>query len=342
MPDRSSRETLARQWQLLGLLPTYGSGATASELTAKLEEKGYPTSKRTVERDLTELSQVFPLECNDKGRPYGWRWMRGAERSFPGVELAEALSLTLLEQLLARLLPLSLWRSLQSRLNHAREKLEALSERNKAARWSDKVQYVSPTLPLIPPKIDEDVLESVQRALIEDRQLEIQYRSGGTDETKPLTLNPLGLIQRGPITYLVATAFKYTDIRYYVLHRIQAAEIGVEDAIRPDDFSLADHLATGHGHFIPYDSEGEIQLEARVLPELKQILMETPLSEDMECSGDPDMPTVTATLPDTWQLRWWILSQGARIEVMKPLSLREEITHDVRHMVALYNRPVKE
>lgn len=337
MPDRSSRETLARQWQLLRLLPNYSSWATASELTAKLAGDGYTTSKRTVERDLADLSQVFPIERNDKGRPYGWRWRRGVELRVPGVELAEALSLTLVEQFLARMLPLSLWRSFQPRLDHAREKLEALGERNKTARWVEKIHYVSPTLPLIPPKIDEDVLECVQRALIEDRQLDAEYRSAGTDEAKPVKLNPLGLIQRGPVTYLVATAYNYDDIRYYALHRIQSVVIGIDDALHPENFSLTEHLAAGHGHFVPFDSEGEIQLEARVLPDLAQILEETPLSEDMECSGDPEMPTVTATVPDTWQLRWWILSQGARIEVIRPLSLREEMTHEVRHMAALYN-----
>lgn len=337
MPDRSSRDTVARQWQLMKLLPTYRPGATAAELTARLAENGYTTAKRTVERDLAELAKVFPIECNDKGRPYGWYWDRNAKLNFPGVELAEALSLTLLEQFLARMLPLSLWRSFQSRLNHAHEKLEAIRERNKTARWADKVQYVSPTLPLIPPKIDEDVLEGVQRALIEDRQLEVRYRRAGNEEARPLTLNPLGLIQRGPVAYLVATAFKYEDIRYYALHRMEAAEIGTGEAIRPADFSLADHLAAGHGHFVPWDSEGKIRLEARILPDLAQILTETPISEDMQCSGDPEMPTITATVPDTWQLRWWILSQGSRINVLKPASLREEIAHEVGHMAALYN-----
>lgn len=339
MPDRSSRETVARQWQLLRLLPTYSAWATASALTAKLDENGYPTSKRTVERDLADLSQVFPIECNDKGRPYGWRWRRGAELSFPGVELAEALSLTLVEQFLARMLPLSLWRSFQPRLAHAQEKLEALRGRNKAARWAEKVRYVSPTLPLLPPKIDENVLEGVQQALINDRQLEVQYRGAGTEQAKRLTLNPLGLIQRGPVTYLVATAFKYTDIRYYALHRIETAEVGLNDALHPEDFSLADHLAAGHGHFVTYDSEGEIQLEVRVLPELAQILAETPISGDMACSGDPGRPTITATVTDTWQLRWWILSQGSRIEVVKPAKLRDEIKGEVGRMARLYKSP---
>lgn len=341
MPDRSSRETIARQWQLLRLIPIFKPGATAAELTGKLADNGYPTSKRTVERDLTELEQIFPIACNNKGRPYGWYWRRGVDLSLPSVELAEALSLTLLEQFLARMLPLSLWRSFQARLTHAREKLNALSEGNETARWADKVSYVSPSLPLKPPEIDEGVLECVQKALLEDRELEVTYQRPGHGEGKSQTLNPLGLIQRGPLTYLVATAYKYEDIRYYALHRMHSAELGLEPAFHPVEFDLAEHIAAGHGHFVPYDSEGDIKLEARVLPELAEMLEETPLSDDMATSGDPEMPTIKATVPDTWQLRWWILSQGARIEVVKPAKLRNEIKDEAGHMAALYTHEAK-
>lgn len=34
-------------------------------------------------------------------------------------------------------------------------------------------------------------------------------------------LHPLALVVRGPVTYLVATASDYPDVRLYALHRIQ-------------------------------------------------------------------------------------------------------------------------
>ena len=35
--------------------------------------------------------------------------------------------------------------------------------------------------------------------------------------------------------------------------------------------------------------------------------------------------TLEATVPISWQLKWWILSQGAGIEVLGQVFLREEI-----------------
>jgi len=34
---------------------------------------------------------------------------------------------------------------------------------------------------------------------------------------------------------------------------------------------------------------------------------------------------LTATLPNTWRLKWWILSKSGDIEVLKPIELRKEI-----------------
>lgn len=67
MPASSIRSTLSRQWELLKSLPARPPGVTAQLLAKRLDEAGFRVSKRTIERDLVELSQLFPLQCNDKG-----------------------------------------------------------------------------------------------------------------------------------------------------------------------------------------------------------------------------------------------------------------------------------
>lgn len=46
------------------------------------------------------LSHSFALECNDKGKPYGWHWMEGAGADMPAISAAEALPLTMVEKAL--------------------------------------------------------------------------------------------------------------------------------------------------------------------------------------------------------------------------------------------------
>ncbi|HYQ52825.1 MAG TPA: WYL domain-containing protein [Pseudomonas sp.] len=74
MPFATTRATLSRQWALLRQLPSRSPGITSAELVWRLRDVGFSVSKRTVERDLNDLSLIFPLERNDKSIPFGWHW----------------------------------------------------------------------------------------------------------------------------------------------------------------------------------------------------------------------------------------------------------------------------
>lgn len=139
MPSAASRTTLTRQWELLKLLPAKGPGLTAAQLTVQLSSAGYTTSKRTVERDLIELSRLFPLQCNDKSMPFGWYWQPGKSAELPGITLSEALTLQLLEKSLRPLIPAYMLSTLEPRFNLAHGKLEAMAAENESARWIEKV-----------------------------------------------------------------------------------------------------------------------------------------------------------------------------------------------------------
>jgi len=78
LPSATTRATLSRQWELLRQLPSRSPGITSAELVARLQDAGFSISKRSIERDLNELSLIFPLERNDKSIPYGWYWAANA------------------------------------------------------------------------------------------------------------------------------------------------------------------------------------------------------------------------------------------------------------------------
>ncbi len=334
MPDNSKRDALARQWQLLKTLPSRSAAITASQIANQLAAEGFQVTKRTVERDLVLLSTLFPLDCEEDQKPYRWRWLEGRDAALPGVTIAEALSLTLVEEYLRPLLPRSIWRVLQPRFEAARQKLDATSASNRVGSWVHKVRSVIPTLPLIPPVIDEQVLEALEAALIADRQIKVSYKAGGSEEPKDLILNPLSLIQRGPVTYLVATAFRYSDIRLYAVHRISMAEMNGEPSIRPETYSVDAYIESGAMEF---GDGGTIKLAAKVSENLAKALRETAVSADMSLVERPDGWVLTATLADSWQLRWWILSQASDIEVLQPTGLRREIRNVLHETLNQYS-----
>ena len=78
--------TLERHWQMLQLLPRAPYRITAAELVVRLKDRGHTISKRTIERDLQQLSSHFPIELDERAKPFGWSWQRDAASfSVPGM-----------------------------------------------------------------------------------------------------------------------------------------------------------------------------------------------------------------------------------------------------------------
>jgi predicted DNA-binding transcriptional regulator YafY len=332
VPRNSDLNAVSRQWEMLKLLPTKAPGITSRSLQEQLHNLGYNVTKRTVERDLQDLSKPFPILCNDKGKPYGWYWNPCASANLPAISLAEALSLQLVEDLLKPLLPRAILTSLQAHFNQAQDKLRTLQQDNATAHWQNKVRHVPPSLPLLPPSVDTEVLDLVQQALLRDRQIKVEYETAHASKRSQQTLHPLALVQRGPVTYLVATAFHYQDIRLYALHRIYNVVAVDKPAKRPINFDLDAYIASGALHF----GEGTLQLKAWVSSELANYLRETSLSEDQTLEDENDGYRLTATVSDSWQLRWWILAQGGGIVVLEPMRLRKEILNNLNDALKNY------
>ena len=65
---------LIRQWQILALIPKSPPGIDVMTLEARLFAAGLTVHRRTIQRDLVALAQVFPLISVGDEKPYRWRW----------------------------------------------------------------------------------------------------------------------------------------------------------------------------------------------------------------------------------------------------------------------------
>lgn len=332
MPKSAALDTLSRRWDLLKILPRRAPGLTCAELRSRLVGNGYRVTKRTVERDLEELPRHFSICCDDSVYPCRWHWREGASTELAGPDVPEALALVLAEQTVRPLLPAAILAALQPRFDLARTKLAAL-EGNGFARWTQKIRAVPAALPLIPPAVPVSVLAAVQEALLDEIMIEVDYANPGARKATPIPLHPLGLVQRGPVSYLVASAYDYDEPRLYALHRMSRARRLGQPRRVPAGFTLDGYLAAGHLDFDPGD---KIRLEALVGDHLAQLLEETKLSADQKITGKPGDWRLAATVRDSWQLRFWILSQGPEITVLSPPALCEAIRASLDQARATY------
>ncbi len=344
MAIKREYDTFKRKLRLLDLLPDQAVGSiSVGNLHERLRDEGYTIDRRGVERDLNELSRSFSLG-KGRGRPAGWYWSRNSKPPhWLGMDVETALIYQLLERFIEPLLPRILWERLLPQFAQARTKLRMHSSA-RFAQWNRRVAVDPGTEPLLRPSLDGKVLRAVTSALLESQQLTFDYRKLGTERAGPRKhhrVAPYGLVLRGRALYLIAgltTGTRPNKPLTFALHRMAATQVMSDRASVPPNFDLErDVTATG---LIGVRQGAPIRLKLRVTAWWADFLSESPLSTNQTIAPirGSDNLCVTATVPNTGQLRWWLMSLGQGVEVLAPKRLRSEVAATLIATARQYER----
>jgi predicted DNA-binding transcriptional regulator YafY len=346
-------DTLARQWQMLQLIPRSPKSVSVARIHADLQDKGYTLTRRTVERDLLELQTRFSLEVDASQRPQLWSWaINVLPLDLPRMSQSEALTLLMSKEHLRPLMPASTMTQMARYFELAQQCIDGVPSAPLSAvplwlsgakrklpesNWRSKVRVLPSSQPLLMPQVDAEALAVVQEALLRDLQCDLIYQKRDTPQADEYPVHPLGLVQRGVLLYLVCTIKHYVDIKLLAVHRIQAAKLSAHKLLAPAGFNLDAYIATGA---LGWSSESEpIILQAVFAAATAVHLAETPLAKDqtMQTTADGRV-LVTASVLLTQQLRWWLLGFGDGVEVLAPLDLREQMLNTAQGMLANYTK----
>ena len=304
----SSSEQLKLALDILRRIPRH-TFKSAQEIHNELINSGWEKSERTVQRTLKELTEEFDIYCNDRSKPYGYRWQSSAKGfSFANLSLQESLMLNLSEQYLKELLPPSLLRSMQGFFDYSRQRFvdPCDHDNNLEKQWLQKVMIVSERQPLLAPEINKKVFQAVTEALYRNRYLRLKYKNAKDELSEP-RVQPLGLVQQGVRFYL---ACRYPNNEDYSLaiHRIQDARAETLSFDPPKDFVLESYARQGRFNF----GDGKyVKLRLEVKREAAMYLEETPLSRDQTIENlSEGYIEICATVVDSLLLDKFINSFG--------------------------------
>lgn len=337
--NEKKHENFYRRLRMLQLIPRHPKKISTRELMEKLAKENIAISQRTIQRDLNFLRDTcFPhLHGDGNLEMQGWFWEKDTVvQDLPALSDITALTFQLAESLLAKRFPDSIMTALQPYFDQSRRKLESKDQR-KCERKNilNKIRVISGNLPLIPPKIDAQHLETIYEALLQDRQVHCRYKKKDGD-VAGYDLHPLGLVIRDSVMYLVATAWEYHDILHFALHRFIKCEISEFPAVHLDSFDLDAYIAEGYFEY-PLGIAEPLKLVLRFFREAGSHLLDTPLSADQSATFANDgMMIIEATVIVSSRLKWWILGFGENVEVLEPQFLREEFGKISRSMAAKY------
>lgn len=292
---------------------------TSAHLREQVAAAGYEVTLRTVQRHLDAICSRFAIECDTRGKPFGYRWMEGAEGlKLPLLTASEALLLQLAKSEVSQLLPARALVSMAPLFATARRELEATPAPQVERRWLKKVQRIPESQPLLAPKMAPGVFEVVSDAIYRECKLHINYRNA-QGRCKTATIWPLGLVQQGVRLYLVCRFEGYDNERILALPRIVQAETSEEPFPWPAGFDLADYCSGGafgvsHGR--------KIRLHFRIDKACGQHLLESPLATDQTACDLGDTLEITATVVETELLHRWLRGWGEKVSELqiRPLA----------------------
>lgn len=330
-------DTFLRQWLMLCLIPRYPTWIDVKKLKQKLSEEGFEVSHRTIQRDLMSLSLLFPLDCDEACKPYRWHWAKeGKVFDVPSMQPSAALGFKLAEEHLKPIMPRATLSYLQPHFERAGQVLNS-SEKSGYGLWAAKVKIIPRSFELLPAKIFEDVHDVVYQGLFDELRIDVEYLPRNKQQRANYEVNPLGLVFQQGVIYLVCTLWDYDDIKQLAVHRIKNAKISDKLSQTPEGFDLDKYVETGKfGYLI---SENKIKITLWFDKQAAFHLNETPISTDQKIKpfkGGGFL--VTATVPDTSQLRWWLQAFGDSVEVLEPKSLRSEFVSLAQKLARKYQK----
>jgi predicted DNA-binding transcriptional regulator YafY len=315
---KKRKDPLYRQWLILQMLPTRTRFSTNHILDRLVNAHGISTTLRTVQRDLNDLEDNFPIIC-DGEKEAGWSWSKDAPAfGIANLDPATVLTFKLAEQHLERLFPRGTLTALEPYFKAANDKIKKTE--STLSHWPDKIRVVSRNLSMIHPQVSDDILDKVYAAVLDGRRFSATYRAVG-GKTKEYDVNPLGMAFVEGLTYLVATLNEHDDPLLLLLHRILDVKPTDTPVTIPGGFNLDEY--TNSELSFPIGDDIKLKVFFNKKSDIER-LRETQLSEDQKITERDGGWLVQATVSDSYQLRWWLRGYGDRVEIVGPKSLRQE------------------
>lgn len=297
---------------------------TAAELADRLE-----VSERTIHRDMLALSTAGIPVLSERGRSGGWKLMEGYRTTLTGMNLAEIQAL-FIQQPGRVLADLGLEAASESALIKMLASLPA-THRESAAFVQQRLYVDSAGWR----NYEEDTtwLTVIQQAVWQGCRLNLTYqRRGGEGVMR--TVDPLGLVAKGSVWYLVAQV--EDDFRTYRISRVEEASLCDEPAQRPADFDLAAYWQQSKAEFMA--NLPKYYATLRVQDSVKHMLKVWRFARTLAMSEPDEDGWVTAEVcfevdDEAWM---YVLGLGPQVEVIAPEELKQKVLDGARAVVARY------
>lgn len=336
--------------EILSLIQSYGdTGVDMRALVERMHGRGVSegdaasidATRKRVERRVRRLLEdpSIPLEVTE-GRPKRYRLPR--RFTLPAeLDSTMAMSVVLADRQLAAVFPSELY----ERLKFYTAKAGSFLQRNGSAQYGRLVDRICfhpegySSRMYTPDGVRQSVLDPILNALASNVRVRFRYQARYADYDDMALYDPLGLVVRDQIFYLVCTKRDSSAIRHLNLARIHGTpDLLDEPATIPPGFNLANYVADGAFERDSSDPASPALIQLSVTQSVKDLLQERkPGVEVIEDWPEEDEAWVQFEETPHPEFVWWILGLGDKVEVKAPKELRDQVAEIVQNMAGYYS-----
>ncbi len=322
---------------MMELIPRYPAKTFTNEIKDKLSELGYEATLRTIQRDLQELSRLFPIVSDERSQPFGWSWKKDAKGyESPAMDPIQALTFSLAAQYLEPLMPKANFKRIEAFFSRAESVLIG-NEKSKLHKWRKRVKVIPENIRFKEPKVSLEIRQKLYHAVYEGIQIKALYKKRGSKTSDKRHIHPLGIVIKGSMHYLICMMDEdQIEPRYLPLQRFEKVEL-LDDKVRePKSFNL-DHFI--HKNNLGYAFSDQLYTFEAIFDKTMAFhLLETPLNSSQVAKeiGDNEL-LIQARVPDTLQFEQWLMGFGSKVEILKLIKLRNKFKLLAKELIKKYN-----
>ncbi len=296
---------------------------TASDLSKKLE-----VSVRTIYRDIDILSGIGVPIFAEKGVNGGIGLLGDYKTSLTGINKNELLSLFIptSDKILEDL-------GIENLKYSAMLKILGNSATNELKEFENVQNYIyidMNTWSETNTPVNIDILSVLQNAIWSSKSLQILYRK--TDITKEVEINPLGLVCKRSIWYLVAD--NDDIIKTYKVSSIVSAKQLDTAFVRPKDFHLKNFWLNSTRNF--KSSIPKHNFTFKINPHIMDQIKERAFITILEIVEKESEIYIKISFDAIWQGVEFAFGYGKDIEILEPKEAISEIKKKAREVLELY------
>lgn len=324
--------------KILELIPCYPDWITTTELRIELEKSGLLNNNtdersqmRTIQRDLDSVLRNHTSVEFEETKPKRFQIAKDHPHPANVAAMSAVVPLKLLEGEISNMLPATL----RGEINTIFQNIGPID--NKQVKlWKSRFCYVPLEFQLLPPSINESHFFTVEKALLEKKQLVFSYQTLGYETVTRVDATPLGIVARGSMFYLIAIPNGKEHTRTYALSRIHEMKLGFSSIGGQSNFDIKQYAKENLSYF-----DGGETIEIELLIENKRgqaYFNESNIGENQVILASNGSHTLIKTqVRESTAFLSWLMKHSHIIEVKSPLHIRNQIVERLNEAVSLYS-----